>query len=133
MRALPPFANRPDDERLAAPHIARGEHVRHIGCVGGRSALCMTFVGVCLCIATSIALDAKSLQHRRHRMHKAHRQQHQVGLHFPCAARDFLHLAVFPFDPRGFEPGDLPVFADQGLRGDRPIARNALFMRRRSA
>ena len=32
-----PFVNRPDDERLTAPQVARGEHIghaRHVVCIG---------------------------------------------------------------------------------------------------
>ena len=33
-RGLPALADRPHDERLPAPHVARGEHFRHGGAVG---------------------------------------------------------------------------------------------------
>src|SRR5687767_2275136 len=57
-RALPPFADGPHHERLAAAHVPRGEHFRHgrgvsAGAVGGR-----------LGIAARVLLDAELVQHR---------------------------------------------------------------------
>ena len=78
-RAQTAFADRPDHERLAAAHVAGGEHIRHRGlivrCVGAH-------------IAARVEIDAERLQQAfMHRMHEAHRQQHQLRVELELASR----------------------------------------------
>src|SRR5262245_57932883 len=70
--ALPPFTDRPDDQRLAAPHVAGGEEFGDRGPVVDR-------VGAD--IAAGVELDTGLLDHAGPaRPEKAHRQEDEIGL-----------------------------------------------------
>ncbi len=125
-RSLAAFADRPHHQALTTAHIARGEHLGHIGGIA-------SFVfGARLGIAARVLVDAEGVEHTAHRMHEAHGQQHQIGRQGELAAGHFLHTAVFPFDAAGLELLDLVLVlagsGDELLGGHRPVARAAFFV-----
>src|SRR5665213_752122 len=128
-RALAPFADRPHDERLAAAHVAGGEHAIDAGAV---------VVGAGPRIAARVARDAERIEYAGARACEAHRQQHELGLDRELRARYFghSHLSVRiprPVDARADEPLDAAVAALEALRGHRPVALTSFFLRRRRA
>ena len=66
--ALPAFADRPDDERLAAACVAGGEY-----------ASARRRVGAALGVAARIASRRRALEQRLLGMQEAHREQDEVG------------------------------------------------------
>src|SRR5690242_11175339 len=60
--------DRPDDETLAAPHVAGGEHARHV-----RAELAV----LRLRVAAAVLLDAELVEHRALRPAEAQGEQHQ--------------------------------------------------------
>src|SRR4030095_1371787 len=116
-RALATFANRPHDERLSAPHVARGEHLRHRRLV---------VVGVCPDVAAGVARNAElRKQAAGGGTEKAHREQHEVGLELELAARHFDHLrlavsALLPVAANRDELLDVPGASLETLARYRP-------------
>src|SRR5665213_3284040 len=128
-RALATFADRPHDERLAAAHVAGGEHAIDAGAV---------VVGAGPRIAARVARDAERIEYAGARACEAHRQQHELGLDRELRARYFghSHLSVRiprPVDARADEPLDAAVATLEALRRDRPVTLASLFLRRRRA
>src|SRR3970040_2076897 len=80
--ALPALANRPDDQRLAAPHVAGGENLWHRRYVSARALRLRPG------IAPGVLLHAEFLQQRMHRRDETHRQQNEIGGHVEFRARD---------------------------------------------
>src|SRR6478735_6556226 len=89
--ALPAFADRPHDQRLAAAHVAAGEHAVLAGGVAQR-------VGGELAALIERHAGLRQ-QPGLPRSDEAHRQQDQVGGKHELAARDLLHLPAGPLDP----------------------------------
>src|SRR5690348_11378184 len=72
MRALAPFADRPYNERLAAPHVAGSKDVWKVRAV---------IVGARLHVRSRVALDAELLDDASFaRSGEPHREQHEIGL-----------------------------------------------------
>src|SRR5262249_31511828 len=67
-RATAALVERPDDQRVAAAGVARGEDA-------GDARL----VAACLHVAALVALDAELLEERELRAEKAHREQDELG------------------------------------------------------
>src|SRR5690606_12983068 len=108
-RALTPFANRPDYQRLAAAHVASREHLPDIGGVATAA------VGGGFRIAARVLVDAECLEHLAHRRYETHREQYEVGRHLELGSRHFdhLHLAArlifLPLDTRRHNGPDIPL------------------------
>ena len=87
-RALAALADRPDDERLAAAHVAGREH---LGDATSGSRRCSPAT---LLRASRVDAEAARASPRRRRAGEAHREQHEIGLHRELAVRhlDHLHL-----------------------------------------
>src|SRR5271166_3459583 len=123
---LPAFADRPDDERLAAPHVAGGEQLRNRGAIVD---------GIGADIAAGIELDTGLLDHAGlARPEKAHCQEDEISLQIEGATRNLLHhkAAVWPLrpvDPNAIESCDPSVFPDSAFGQHRPVALAALFLR----
>ncbi|ABA48089.1 hypothetical protein BURPS1710b_3715 [Burkholderia pseudomallei 1710b] len=126
-RALAAFADRPDDERLAAAHVARGEHLVD------RRVVRAIALGARARVAARVLRDAERLEHGRGRLRETHREQHEVGLDLELGIRHFLHLAVDPRDARRDQLLDLAVPAFETFRRHRPVALAAFLVRRRRA
>src|SRR3954468_15246415 len=84
---LAPFANGPDHEGLASPHVAGCEHLGYVGRITADE-----FSGR-LGVAARIPLHAEALEDACHGADESHREQHQVGLEHLLAARHLDHLA----------------------------------------
>src|SRR5438309_3654527 len=127
---LAAFADRPDDERLTAPHIARGEDLGHRGAVVER-------VGAN--VAARVELYTGLLDHPGPAgAQKPRRQQDEISLQIEAAARDLGHhkAAVWvlgPFDADAFECGYTASFSDGPFGQHRPVALTALLLRRGGA
>ena len=74
-----PFADRPDDERLAAPHVAGGENLRHRGRVEP-----VPSVSALTLPRASFATPSSSSR-PLHGADETHREQHQIRLHLELA------------------------------------------------
>src|SRR5271165_5522781 len=86
VRALAAFADRPHHQRLAAAHIAAGEHL-------GQRARIGRYVG--LDVAAWIELDAERFDHAFvHGMHEAHGEQNKLGRQLELASGNGVDLAV---------------------------------------
>src|SRR6516165_27961 len=124
--ALPALADRPDDERLAAPHVAGGEQLRNRGAVVD---------GIGADITAGIELDTGLLDHAGlARPKKAHCQEDEISLQIEGAARDLLHhkaavWALRPVDPNAIESCHPSVLPDSTFGQHRPVALAALFLR----
>src|SRR4051794_15252152 len=120
-RALPTFVDRPDDQRLSAPRVSRGEHA-----VNGRR------VTRCVDVAAPVALDAERVERRRLGPEKAHREQDEVRRVPLLRAGHELerrHAAVLL-------PVDLvhvAAVAGERRRRDREVARASFLQRIRGA
>ena len=114
-----PLPNRPDDERLAAAHVAGGKHLSQRGLVIG---------GVGPHVAALVEIDAKRLEQAlMHRMDKAHRQQHELGFQLELGAGQRLEALV---DLHAMQFADLAVLAGKILRQHRIFAPGALGLAR---
>ena len=123
--ALPPFANRPDYQRLSASHVASGEDFIDRGLI---------IVGTGGNIAALVQGHAQILQHAgMNRMDETHRQQHELSLDLEFAARYFGHAlpaVIFaPLQPYDLDRSDLAVLAEEAFGGDRPISFATLLVR----
>src|SRR5215470_11308942 len=105
VRGLASFADRPDHQRLPAPHVAAGEHFRVRAAVGNR---------VGLDVAAWVELELECGDHALvHRMHEAHRQQHEIGLHVELGPGNRLELVV---DMRAVQRLDASILAREAHR-----------------
>ena len=77
-RGLAALADRPDDQRLAAAHVAGGEDLVDVGLVAAASPRCGA-----LALPRASRSTPKASSTDGHRADEAHRQQHQVGLGSP--------------------------------------------------
>jgi hypothetical protein len=124
--ALPAFADCPNDERLAPPHVAGGEEVGDRGVVVDR-------IGTD--VPAGIEIDTGLLDHAGPaRTEKAHRQQDEIRLQSKRGARDLLHhkaviRVLAPFHPHAFEGHHSTVFASGVLGQHRPIPFAAFLLR----
>src|SRR5690606_28030710 len=124
-RALAAFADGPDDQRLAAAHVAAREDLLLRRGIAKRVGFDVAAIG---------ELDARLVEHPSLlRAEETHRQQDQVGGQHELAAGDFLHLAVDPFDADAAEAGDLAVLPDHFLGQHRPVAHRAFLVARGGA
>src|SRR6476619_8129256 len=120
MRGLSAFADRPDDKRLTAPHVAARKDFVERALVGA-------YVGGD--VAALIESDAELLDHAVvNRRDEAHGEENEIGLELELRAGDRLHLAI---DFHASELLDEPVLANEFARQHGEIARRPLFMRRR--
>src|ERR1700722_6662999 len=120
--ALAAFADRPNDQRLAAPHIATGEDLR----AGG---------GIPVCVGVDVpSLVQGHTELRQHAFldwrNEAHRQELEVRSEDELGSLDGLELLV---DARASEPGHDAILAFERDRGHRKIALGALLVARRGA
>src|SRR5206468_6963639 len=124
------FANRPDDERLAAAHVTGGENLGHRGSI---------VIGVRLDVRARVAVDAELLEHSwANGTDEAHRQEHEIRLELEFAAwnLDHFHRAaviLLPFDARGDQLLDPSVASFESLRRHGPVTLTTFFVRRRRA
>src|SRR6202008_4752584 len=106
-RALPAFADGPDDQRLAAAHVAAREDLGVAGLIPQ---------GVREDVAALVQLEAEVLDHPLlHRAEEAHGEQHEIGLELELGTGDRLELAV---SPRADQLLDLPVLTLEAHGGD---------------
>src|ERR1035438_3176427 len=114
------FGDGPDHQRLAAAHIAGGEHAgdaRHVIAVGGH-------------VAARVERYAELFDHAVfHGAEETHGEQHQVGLNGEFAPADRFELGRRP-DAQGVQLVHLAaIVAGETGGGDSPIARAAFFVR----
>src|SRR5262249_53610205 len=116
---LAAFADRPHHQRLAASHVAAGEHFRVRAAIGDR---------IGLDVAAQVKLELEVGDHTLvHRVHETHCEQHKLGLHVELGARDRLELVV---DARAMQRLHAPSLAREAHGPDREIALNAFLMAR---
>src|SRR5690606_4337137 len=129
-RGLAAFADRPHDQRLAAPRVAAGEDVADAGPVVGLGRLD---------VAAPVEFHAQVAdQPVVHRVDESHGQQDQPGFYDELAAGDLRHpplavVAPLPLQPGELQPGDLAVGADDLFGHHRPVALAAFLVRGRTA
>src|SRR5690606_31339218 len=112
-RALPALTNRPDDQALAAAHVAAGEYVRFTGLV---------VVGIGVDIAAVGQGNARLIEQAGLLWPDTpHRQEDQVGPQHEFAAGSFFQLPFRPSRTDAFEAGDLAVLAQYFLGEHGPI------------
>ena len=118
-RCLPPLGDRPDHQRLSAPHVARREHARNARHV----------------VASAATLPRPSSQRRLldhavlHRPREAHRQQHQIGVQREFRSGDRLELRRRTHSQRMQLLHIAVLVAGELNCIDAPIARATLFVR----
>src|SRR6266516_4837204 len=122
-RTLASLPNGPYDERLAAPHVARGEDLRN------RSDVAPFTVARRLGVAARVPRDAERIEHFRHRRNESHREKNEVCGQRGLRAAHFARLPVLPLEPDGLQRLHLAILADEFLGGDRPVAIDALLVR----
>ncbi len=120
------FADGPDDQGLAASHVAGG---KDFGAAG------LVVVGVGRNITALVGFYGEGVQHLPHGRGKAHGQQDQIGWegHFGASDRVHAHAACrwigFPFHAHGAQFFDMAVFALQLDGVDGPVALAAFLVR----
>src|SRR5205814_280117 len=118
------FADRPDDKRLPASHIACGENAGDAG----------HFLGVGGDIAAFVDCDAELVEHAISLgSEEAHCKQDKIGVQSEFRPGDFLHIAAFEFDADSVKLCDLAIAAGEALRENAEFAAASFLMRRRRA
>src|SRR5580700_1937126 len=117
MSRLAALADRPDDERLAAAHVAGRENLVD---------RCPVALGVGLDIAAPVERELERLDHAFvHRMDEARRKQHKVGRDLEFGARDRLELGIAAHTAQSL---DAAALANELLAQHREVALDALLV-----
>src|SRR5574337_1095097 len=120
--ALAPLADRPDDQRLAAPHVPAREHL-----FARRSVFDRVGGDIAAAVELNAKLRQKPLSDRRD---ETHRQEHQFRSQHEVGPLDRLELLV---DPRALEARDRAVLALESHRRHRELALGAFLVARRGS
>src|SRR5262249_52023039 len=122
MCRLAAFADRPHDQRLSAPHIARRKDLRYRGLIRD---------GVGGHVAALIEGNVEGFQHSfMHRMHEAHGEENEIGLDLEFRAGHRLELRI---NVRAMKFFHLAFLAGEFLRQHGELPRDAFLVARRNA
>src|SRR5204862_3510331 len=103
---LPAFADGPDDQRLAASHIACREDAGDVG----------HLLRVGRDVAALVDFNAELLQHSLpFGSEEAHCKKHEIGIDREFAPGNFAHVAAFKFNAAAVELFDLSIAAGKTL------------------